>query len=65
MWCQCNVILASTLKKSRGVVAWVVFLVALVAACISLVREGEVGFNMLFFCQELFLRSLMYCLFYD
>jgi hypothetical protein len=34
--------------------AWVAFVVAFVSICIPLGREGEVGYDMLFSCHELY-----------
>jgi hypothetical protein len=48
MCCHCNVIPASFLKKPRGAVAWVAFVVALAAACIPLGREGMWDFDLRF-----------------
>jgi hypothetical protein len=47
----------SSLKKPRGVVTWVAFVVALVAACIPLGREGEVGSVCSFDLFELYVLS--------
>jgi hypothetical protein len=46
------------LSKNLGrAVAWVAFVVALVAVCIPLGKEEEVGYDMLFSCQELYFEK--------
>jgi hypothetical protein len=48
----------SSLKKPRGAVTWVAFVVALVVACIPLGREGAVGFVCSFDLSEQYVLSL-------